>query len=59
MKDLGATHTAGTSALFVLVRKAAPDKALEVLKPFAGQGRVLPFSLTKEKEEELRSFQGK
>src|SRR5580704_7162363 len=38
MKELGATLTAGTSALFVLVRKSTPDKVLEALKPFAGKG---------------------
>jgi uncharacterized membrane protein len=56
MKDLGATLTAGTSALFVLVRKSTPDKVLEGLKPFAGKGRILQTSLTKDKEEELRKF---
>ena len=59
MKDLGATLTEGTSALFVLVRKATPDKVLEALKPFAGKGRVLQSSLTKDKEDELRAFLGK
>ena len=56
MKDLGATFTPGTSALFVLVRKATPDKVLDALKPFAGKGKVLQTSLTKDKEEELRAF---
>lgn len=56
MKDLGATFTAGSSALFVLVRKSTPDKVLDGLKPFAGKGRVLQTSLTKDKEEELRAF---
>jgi uncharacterized membrane protein len=56
MKDLGATLTAGTSALFVLVRKSTPDKVLEALKPFAGKGRILQTSLTKDKEDELRAF---
>ena len=56
MKELGATLTEGTSALFVLVRKSTPDKVLEGLKPFAGKGRVLQTSLTKDKEEELRKF---
>jgi uncharacterized membrane protein len=59
MKDLGATLTEGTSALFVLVRKSTPDKVLEALKPFAGKGRVLQSSLTKDKEDELRAFIGK
>jgi uncharacterized membrane protein len=56
MKDLGATFTPGSSALFVLVRKSTPDKVLEGLKPFAGKGRILQTSLTKDKEEELRKF---
>ena len=56
MKELGATLTEGTSALFVLVRKSTPDKVLEALKPFAGKGRVLQTSLTKDKEDELRAF---
>jgi len=54
MKDLGATLTPGTSALFVLVRKSTPDKVLDGLKPFIGKARVLRTSLTKDKEEELR-----
>src|SRR5215472_11709788 len=56
MNDLAATFTPGSSALFVLVRKSTPDKVLEGLKPFAGKGRVLQTSLTKDKEEELRKF---
>jgi uncharacterized membrane protein len=56
MKDLAATFTPGTSALFVLVRKSTPDKVLEGLKPFVGKGRILQTSLTKDKEDELRAF---
>ena len=52
MKDLGETFTPGTSALFVLVRKATPDKVLEGLKGF--KGKIIQTSLTKDKEEELR-----
>jgi uncharacterized membrane protein len=52
MKELGETFQPGTSALFVLVRKATPDKVLEALKGF--KGKVLKTSLTKDKEEELR-----
>jgi uncharacterized membrane protein len=52
MKDLAETFTPGTSALFVLVRKATPDKVLDGLKGF--KGKVLQTSLTKDKEEELR-----
>jgi uncharacterized membrane protein len=59
MKDLGATLTPGTSALFILVRKSTPDKVLEGLKPFIGKAKVLRTSLTKDKEEELRhAFEG-
>src|SRR5678816_1654182 len=36
MKDLGATLTPGSSALFVLVRRSTPDKVLEGLRPFIG-----------------------
>ena len=56
MKNLGATLTPGGSALFVLVRNSTPDKVLEGLKPFAGKGRVLQTSLTKDKEDDLRKF---
>ena len=53
MKDLGETITQGSSALFVLVRKATPDKVLERLKDF--KGTILKTSLTADREEELRS----
>jgi uncharacterized membrane protein len=52
MKELGQTFQPGTSALFVLVRKATPDKVLEELKGF--KGKVLKTSLTADREEELR-----
>ncbi len=56
MKDLGATLTSDSSALFVLVRKSTPDKVIEGLRPFAGKGRVLQTSLTNDKEDELRKL---
>jgi uncharacterized membrane protein len=56
MKDLAATLKPGTAALFVLVRKSSPDKLLEGLKPFAGQGRLLQNSLSQENEDKLRKF---
>jgi uncharacterized membrane protein len=56
MKELGATLVPGSGALFVLVRKSTPDKVLEALKPFAGKGKVMQTSLTKDKEEELRAL---
>ncbi len=52
IKELGETLTAGSSAVFVLVRKATPDKVLEELKGF--KGKVLKTSLTADKEEALR-----
>ena len=59
MKDLGATFTPGTSALFVLVRQSTPDKVLDGLRPFIGKAKVLTTSLTREKEDELRKvFEG-
>src|SRR5215469_5655464 len=59
MKDLAATFTPGSSALFVLVRKSTPDKVLEGLKPFMGKAKVLRTSLTKFEEEELcRALEG-
>ena len=54
MKELAASFTPGSSALFVLVRKATTDKVLEGLKAFAGKGKVLKTSLKKDTEEALR-----
>lgn len=42
----------GTSALFLLVEKATPDKAVEALSRFGGT--VLKSSLSKEQEAELQ-----
>ncbi len=55
MKELAASFANGSSALFVLVRKATPDKVLEGLKQFAGKGKVLRTSLAKDSEEALRA----
>ena len=52
MKELGKTLTPSTSALFILVRKATPDKVLEKLKGF--KGKVLKTSLTADDEDMLR-----
>jgi len=52
MKELAETLKNNTSALFVLVRKATPDKVLEGLKGF--KGKILKTSLTADREEELR-----
>jgi uncharacterized membrane protein len=52
IKELGETLGNGSSALFVLVRKATPDKVLEGLKQF--KGKVMKTSLTADKEAKLR-----
>ncbi len=53
MKELSKTLQPGNSALFVLVRKATPDKVLEGLKGFGG--KLMKTSLTADKEEDLRA----
>jgi uncharacterized membrane protein len=52
IKEVGGTLGNGSSALFVLVRKATPDKVLEGLKQF--KGKVLKTSLTADSEAKLR-----
>lgn len=52
MRDLGAQLQPGTSALFLLVRKAAPDKVLDAVRQYGGT--VLRTSLTKEAEARLQ-----
>lgn len=52
IKKLGTTLQPGNSALFVLVRKATPDKVLKELERF--EGKVLRTSLTKDDEAALQ-----
>ncbi|MEF3697673.1 DUF1269 domain-containing protein [Desulfolutivibrio sp.] len=54
MKDMAESFKPGNSALFVLVRKMTADKVLDDLKAFAGKGKILRTSLTKDREDELR-----
>ena len=54
MKDLAQSFKPGTSALFVLVRKATTDKVLAGLKDFTGKGKVFQTSLNKDDEGALR-----
>jgi uncharacterized membrane protein len=54
MKELAASFSPGSSALFVLVRRATADKVLDGLKPFAGKGKVFQTSLSKDDETALR-----
>jgi uncharacterized membrane protein len=53
MKELAATLTPGSSALFVLVRRRAPEKVLEELKGTGG--RILKTSLAHEDEARLQA----
>lgn len=55
MKELGETLTPESSALFVLLRKATPDKLLDAMGDFSGRVKVLQSSLTKDQEEDLRA----
>ena len=54
MKDLVASFEPGSSALFVLIRKATTDKVLEGLHAFVGKGKVFKTSLTQDAEKLLR-----
>ena len=53
MKDLATALNPGTSALFVLVRKATPDKVLEELKGTGGT--ILKTSLSHDDETKLQA----
>jgi uncharacterized membrane protein len=53
MRELAGGLAPGSSALFVLVRKATPDKVLEELKGTGG--KVLKSSLTHENEGKLQA----
>jgi uncharacterized membrane protein len=52
IKSLGSTIQPGTSALFVLVRKATPEKVLPHVAKYGGT--VLKTSLSPEQDERLR-----
>jgi uncharacterized membrane protein len=56
MKQIGKELQPGGAAVFVLVRKATDDKIIDRLHDFAGTGRVLETSLSKESEEELKKI---
>jgi uncharacterized membrane protein len=53
MKELAATMTPGSSVLFVLVRKATPDKVLAELE--GSGGKVLKTSLSHDDEAKLQA----
>lgn len=52
IRELGETIKPGTSALFLLVNKATPDKVIAETEEF--RPRVLKTSLSKEQEDRLR-----
>jgi uncharacterized membrane protein len=54
MKELGDTLRPGSSALFVLIRRATPQRVMEELRGF--EGTVVRTSLTRDREEELRDL---
>jgi len=53
MKELAGTLQPGSSALFVLVRKATPDKVLEAIQGLGG--KVLKTSLSHDDEAKLQA----
>jgi uncharacterized membrane protein len=53
MKELAESMKAGSSVLFVLVRKATPDKVFDELQGTGG--KVIKTSLTHEDEEKLQA----
>ena len=53
MKELAGGMTPGSSALFVLVRKATPDKVLEEIR--GSGGKILKTSLTHGDEAKLQA----
>lgn len=53
MKELAGTLQPGTSALFILVRKVTPDKALDEIKGTGG--KILKTSLSHEDESKLQA----
>ena len=53
IREVGSTIEPNTSAIFVLVRRATPDKVLEDLSKF--NGKVLRTSLSNEDEAKLQA----
>jgi uncharacterized membrane protein len=53
IKNVGAQITPGTSAIFLMVRDAVPDRVMEEIKGNAGV-TIIQTSLSREAEEKLR-----
>lgn len=56
MKEIGASLTPGSAAVFVLVRSATADKVLAALEPFRSKGTIIRTSLNNESEAKLKAF---
>jgi len=56
IKELGETIKPSTSALFVLVKRATPDKVLAEIKPY--NPKILRTSLSADDEAQLRTALG-
>ena len=56
MKELAENFKPGCAAIFILVKKATPDKLMEKLTSFKGRGKILQTSLTRDEEQSLRAF---
>src|SRR5262245_26844626 len=55
MKEMATSLKPGSGALFVLLRRVTTDKVLEGLKEFAGKGKIIQTSLSKDEEATLRA----
>ncbi|NJK63876.1 MAG: DUF1269 domain-containing protein [Synechococcaceae cyanobacterium SM2_3_1] len=55
MRELAKNFEPGSSALFLLVRQATPDKVLERLQPYLTDARILQTSLSKDDEASLQA----
>ncbi|MFT8719801.1 DUF1269 domain-containing protein [Acetobacter sp.] len=58
IKNLGNTLTPGTSALFILIRKAEPEKVIAHLSALKGHAKIIQTSLSPEAEDKLRAALG-
>lgn len=55
IREIGNMVEPGTSAIFILVKKPTPDKVLDELRQFEGEGKVLRTSLSEEDEAKLQA----
>jgi uncharacterized membrane protein len=58
VKKLGTQLQSGTSALFILVRKAQPEKVIDDLRYLGGHPHVIQTSLSPEADAELKRLIG-